>query len=202
MDITSKDCVKFITEHLIPSLELNNPKNWARIEKKKIDGCIIRVFKNKITGLEIEVIEKEGAIKRDLVVFNNKRLTRKILLLNDPEEKWEGDKILFLLTKDNIHDLDYDVYQLFVTGESYYKRYKCCDDSINTEPMCDLLHENGFECGEFIEGGIEFYKDTNIEALKKYLRNSKVFTINDDFQKWLGSGFGSDGTPIYITKEE
>lgn len=201
MKITSKDCVKFITEHLIPTLELNNPKNWIRIEKKKVDECIVRVFKNRATGLVIEVIEKEGAIKRDLVVFNNKRLVRKIHSLNDPEDSWDGDKILFLLTKSNIDLLDYDVYQLFVTEESYYKIHKHCDDSTSTGPMCRLLHENGFECGEFIEGGIEFYKDTNIEALKKYLRNSKVFTINDEFQKWMGEDFGGDSTPIYITKE-
>lgn len=184
--VTSRDCIQFIIAQVVME-ELANPKNWIRTEKKKVDkNSIIRVFKNKKTGLEVEVMEDDGVINKDLVIFNNQWVEP-----NNPEKNWDGDKILFCLTKAIPYRLspfkNYNIYQMYVVEEEYYKEYKALDTGIDTGPICELLKDNGFGCCEFVEGGIEFYTDINIDALKDYLAKSKVFTTNDAFQKWMGS---------------
>ena len=200
--VTTRDCIQFIIAEVVMN-ELADPKNWKRIEKKTIDKStvnesVIRVFKNNKTGLEVEVMEKDGVINRELVIFNDQWFKP-----NNPEDDWEGAKILFCLTKDvsnsKYTSRNYDVYQMYVTENGYYERHHHLDDGIDTSPICDLLKKNGFECGEFIEGGIEFAKNTNIDALKKYLGKSKVFVTNDTFQKRMES---PDYEVINIAKEK
>ena len=179
--VTSADCIRFITERIVP--ELANPKNWIRTQKKKgLLRCeTIRVFKNKKTGLEIEVMEQNGVIKQDLVIFNNQWLKTR-----NPEDDWDGDKILFCLTKAKHFDgPSSDIIQMYIVEKKFYDRTKHLDDGIHTGPSSALLREHGFDCGEFIEGGIEFETDVNLEALKAYLAKSKVFITTKAFQKWM-----------------
>jgi hypothetical protein len=196
LKVTSEDCVKFIVEGIVP--ELANSKNWVRTGKKKVDDAIIRVFKNKKTGLEIEIMEKDGVIKRDLVIFNHQWLK-----LENPEDNWEEGKILFCLTKSNQYaDVGLpNIFQMYVVGKKYYDKNKCLNDCMHTGPICDLLQQNGFNSCEFIESGIEFYQDTNIEALKKYLGESKVFTTNKAFEEFMTDCNDSGYEIVSLSKE-
>ena len=155
--VTSKDCVSFITDKIIP--DLANPKNWIRIEKKNVDESIIRTFKHKPTDIVIEVMEKKGKINKKLAIVNNQWFD-----IKNSEDDWKGDKILFVLYQEK----DSNLLEMQVVKKKFFEKNNHVDDRIQLNYISDLLRENGFENWESCEATIQFFTAKNRQKAPRF----------------------------------